>query len=67
MDNDYIELQTQLAFQDDAIQELNMTVARQQLEIDGLKRNMDELQRQIRTLTSPQVAAAAEETPPPHY
>ncbi len=66
MEQQLIELQTRLAFQEDAIQALTSTVARQQLELHELRLDLAELQQQVRTL-SPTQAASVEEKPPPHY
>jgi SlyX protein len=66
MEEHLIELQTKLAFQEDAIEALTRTVTRQQSELQELRLDMAELQRQIRALTPPQ-AISGEEKPPPHY
>ncbi|MES9846448.1 MAG: SlyX family protein [Candidatus Sedimenticola sp. PURPLELP] len=67
MNEELIDLQTRMAFQDDAIQELNATVARQQNQIAELLTAFKELRQQVKNMTPSQVASAAEETPPPHY
>jgi len=66
-EQELIELQTRLAFQDDAILELNATVARQQNQIDDLVRLVKHLQDQLKALTPSQVEGRGEEPPPPHY
>ena len=66
MEEQLIELQTKLAFQEDAIQALTSTVARQQGELHELRLDVAELQHQLRALTPPQ-AVSGEEKPPPHY
>lgn len=67
MNEELIDLQTRMAFQDDAIQELNATVARQQNQIAELLTAFKELRQQVKNMPPSQVASAAEETPPPHY
>jgi SlyX protein len=61
-----IELETRFAFQEQALQELSDTAARQQAEIDRLGRLLKEIQDRLRGLAPP-VAERSEETPPPHY
>ncbi|HKQ31049.1 MAG TPA: SlyX family protein [Burkholderiales bacterium] len=61
-----VELETRVAFQDYALQELGDVVARQQTEIDRLARVLKEIQDRLRGISSP-VAERSEETPPPHY
>jgi len=63
-----VELETRIAFQDDAIEQLNRTVAGQQKEIDRLREELARLAAQMRSLAgSPVTLAQAEEPPPPHY
>lgn len=61
-----IELETRLAFQEHALQELSDVMARQQAEIEHLARALKDAQERLRGITAP-VAERAEETPPPHY
>ena len=61
-----IELETRFAFQEQALQELSDTVARQQAEIDRLSRLLKEIQERLRGIAPP-IADRSEETPPPHY
>ena len=62
-----IELQSQLAFQEDTIQALNDVVAQQQQQIDGLRARSDlfsaQLERAMTTLEGSDVI----DVPPPHY
>lgn len=58
-----IELQTQLAFQEDALQALDDTVARQQKEIDRLLLLQQRLERQFEEMSD----APAADQRPPHY
>jgi len=66
MNEEIIELQTRIAFQDGTIQELSDIIARQQRTLDELKLDVEELQRQVRALT-PSDVTGEEEAPPPHY
>lgn len=62
-----VELETRVAFQDQAMQELNEAVTRQQREIDRLARELDALRERLRALAPSPVVPPDEETPPPHY
>lgn len=68
MDNksEIIELQTRVAFQDEALQTLSDTVARQQRLLEELQQDVEELQRQLRALQPSEVEGETE-PPPPHY
>lgn len=61
-----VELETRLAFQERALQELSDVVARQQTEIERLARALKEAQERLRGIAAP-VAERTDETPPPHY
>ncbi len=69
-DQQLIELQSQLAFQEDLLRELNDIVVRQQAQIEVLQR---ELQLHADRLTDISarlpdgVASGAEDDKPPHY
>jgi len=67
MDDRIVDLETRLAFQEDAIQQLSDVVAEQQCEIDRLLRDLRVMQAQLRQAMAADVALQAEETPPPHY
>jgi len=67
MENRLIELETRLAFQDHALQELNTVIVRQQQEITALTREIENLKAQFKTLAPELVASRDNETPPPHY
>lgn len=66
MKNEIVELETKLAFQEDMIQALNLTVTEQQQELVELRRDIEELQTQLRALT-PSLASTISDEPPPHY
>lgn len=63
------DLQIRLSFQEDSLQELNITVARQQTELDILRKELLRLQDRLLELESNQ--PGNEEEPlteiPPHY
>lgn len=61
------ELETRIAFQEQAIQELSDVVARQQAGIDRLSQLCETLRLQLLELAPSLVAGRDEETPPPHY
>lgn len=70
MNDDLIELQTQLAFQDHTIGELNAALTSQQQQIDLLRLELKLLREKLGVLeerveTAPASAAADER--PPHY
>jgi len=65
-ESEIIELQTRTAFQDQALQTLSDTVARQQQALVELQKDLEELQRQLRALQPSEVDGEAE-PPPPHY
>lgn len=67
MNEQLTDLQTRLAFQEDSIEELTRTVARQAQEMNELRHELEGLQRQLRALTPSNIASEAEEKPPPHY
>jgi SlyX protein len=67
MENRLIELETRLAFQDSALQELNAVVVRQQQDIAALTREIEVLKTQFRALAPELVASRGDEPPPPHY
>jgi SlyX protein len=63
-----IELESRIAFQEDAIERLSTAVAEQQAHISRLREELQRLARQVRSMAhSPLGAAPGEEPPPPHY
>ena len=67
MNEKLTDLQTRLAFQEDCIDELNHTVARQAQEIKELQHGFKEIAKRLQALSHSDVASETEETPPPHY
>jgi SlyX protein len=67
MNDTITDLQIRLTDQDDALQALTRTVARQQNQIDQLRSQLEQLSATVRELGASQVAAPGSEPPPPHY
>ena len=61
------ELESQIAFQDNTIQELNDIVTRQQKQLDDLSAAVKLLLNQVKQLNDVVGAPEGEEPPPPHY
>lgn len=61
-----IELQTQVAFQEDALSELDDVVAAQQRQIEQLTLQCERLGRQLKQMAS-SWGEPGEDAPPPHY
>lgn len=66
-DDELIELQSRVAFQDQAISELSDVVYRQQGEIDRLLLKLEQMQQRVMAMQSSNIAKPEEERPPPHY
>ena len=62
-----IELEIRLTHQEATLQALNDVIADQQRLIDQLRKEVEGLKSQMRDISSTDVAAPWEETPPPHY
>lgn len=60
-------LETTVAFQDQAIEELNQALATHFREIEALKRELHNLGSQLRDVESHPALAPPREPPPPHY
>lgn len=66
MEEEIIELQTKVAFQDRAMEQLSDVVAAQQRQIDELEKRLKVLANKLRDVAlSDQVEGP--EPPPPHY
>ena len=61
------ELETRIAYQEAAIEELTATTLAQQQTIEGLQAQLDYLKSLVKDMAPPAVAPLSEETPPPHY
>ena len=61
------ELESQLAFQDELIESLNSTVARQDFEILELKQQINRVAERLREIGETTPGAAPQDETPPHY
>ena len=62
-----VTLETTIAFQDQAIDELNAALAEHFKQIEALKRELHNLGSQLRDVEAHPALAQAVEPPPPHY
>ncbi|MFA7292666.1 MAG: SlyX family protein [Rhodocyclaceae bacterium] len=60
------ELEIKLAYADDLLETLNLTVFRQQEQIEALQRQLSDLQRQVQAIPSRSPGNPQDEVPP-HY
>jgi SlyX protein len=67
METRVVELETRLAFQEDAIHHLNQTVADQQRQIDVLSKTLEQLKERLQGLSLSPLEGDQPEPPPPHY
>ena len=67
MEERLIELETRLAFQEDAIHHLNQTVADQRRQIDALEQRIEQLKQRLQSLNPSPLEGDQPEPPPPHY
>ncbi|MFU2090322.1 SlyX family protein [Avibacterium avium] len=61
------ELETKVAFQEHAIEELNQALIEQQFTIEKMQLQLRHLAAKLKDLQPSNIASQAEETPPPHY
>lgn len=61
------DLECQLAFQEQTIDELNDALSQQQLLITKMRDQMKYVVGKVKNMDSSNLADASEETPPPHY
>ncbi|WP_439672227.1 putative coiled-coil protein SlyX (sensitive to lysis X) [Cupriavidus necator] len=67
MDDRINELEIKLAFQEDLLDTLNSTVARQQQRIDLLQEQFRALYQQVRSAATTAAEADPQQEIPPHY
>lgn len=67
MENEIIDLQSKLAFQDEAISELNNVITDQQQQLDQLREEIRLLNIRIASVAEASNTAEEKEPPPPHY
>lgn len=61
------DLECQLAFQEQTINELNDALTQQQLLITKMQAQMKYMVGKVKNMDTSNLADASEETPPPHY
>ncbi len=61
------ELESKIAFQELAIEELNQSLIEQQFIIDKLNIQLRHLAQKMQNIAPSNIASMSEETPPPHY
>jgi SlyX protein len=61
------KLETTIAYQEQAIEDLNKTITAQWTEINALKRLIGNLGERVREIADNPALAEAPEPPPPHY
>ncbi|ORC34911.1 hypothetical protein B4O97_11275 [Marispirochaeta aestuarii] len=66
MDEELLQLQTKLSYQESALADLNDTVISQQQEIDRLRKTVELLVQRVRDLQD-QGGEEMPHVPPPHY
>ncbi len=67
MDSDLLDLQTQISYQEDSIQQLNDVITQQQADIILLRREMNLLKTRFIELMGSMQDGQGDEAPPPHY
>ncbi|WP_299687353.1 SlyX family protein [uncultured Vibrio sp.] len=61
------DLECQLAFQEQTIEELNEALSQQQILITRMQDQMKFVVGKVKNIDGSNLADASEETPPPHY
>ncbi len=67
VEDDIIDLQTKLSFQDGLLEELNQVVTDQQKQIDRLEQRLAGFKAQMESMQQIQLMRPGDEPPPPHY
>ncbi|MCP4992651.1 MAG: SlyX family protein [Gammaproteobacteria bacterium] len=67
MNEHIVELESRLAFMEDAIHGLNKTVVLQQNAMQVLQQELESLREQLVSLSPSPLATGEVEPPPPHY
>jgi SlyX protein len=65
-DERLIDIESRIAFFEDAQQQMSDVIARQEKELEGLARRVHDLEEQLRELV-PLLGTDAGNEPPPHY
>ncbi|MDH7944459.1 SlyX family protein [Pseudohongiella sp. SYSU M77423] len=70
-DDQLVDLQTRIAFQEDSLSTLNDVIARQQQQIDALERELalhrDKITELLEIQAERSISPGAQEEKPPHY
>lgn len=61
------DLECQVAFQEQTINELNDALSQQQIQLTRMQDQMKFVVGKVKNLDTSNLADASEETPPPHY
>ena len=67
MNETIMDLQTRLAFQEDNLETINLTVVRQQSEIDMMQREIIRLKEMIDDISEANSSEVNADEVPPHY
>ncbi len=67
MEQRLVELETKLAFQEQAMEELNTLMVQQRRELEQLAETVENLRQRLAAANISAVCDESEETPPPHY
>ena len=67
MNDDIIDLQMKLSFQDGLLEELNQVITNQQQQISRLEMAVETLKSQGQNMQTAQMVNEPNEPPPPHY
>ncbi|MEW8003064.1 MAG: SlyX family protein [gamma proteobacterium symbiont of Ctena orbiculata] len=67
MDDRIVDLESRLAFQEQAIHTLSETLVEQQRTINSLSRTVDALRQRLQALQPSPLQSGETEPPPPHY
>lgn len=67
LDARLVELESKIAFAEDLLDTLNMTVFRQQREIERLQKQLLQLGEQLRNVAAPGQPTSLRDEIPPHY
>jgi len=66
MNDDIVELQMKLSYQDDLLEQLNQVITDQQQQLSRLELALETLKVQVQTMQTTDIINSADETPP-HY
>jgi len=66
MNDDIVELQMKLSYQDDLLEQLNQVITEQQQQLSRLELALETLKVQVQTMQTTDIVNNADETPP-HY